>query len=104
MLPRVVATQRPNRGLRSLLASAPVMNLECGSRRCDIPCRNGMPEQRNSSRSAIFAEGLSISQMWRRHRFRKHPEVRSLVGDAAAAETLAELVRSGLTLPWTPLA
>jgi hypothetical protein len=35
-----------------------------------------MPEQRNSSGSATFAEGLSTSQMWRR-RFRKHPEARS---------------------------
>jgi hypothetical protein len=33
-----------------------------------------MPEQRNSSGSASFAEGLFTSQIWRR-RFRRHPEV-----------------------------
>jgi hypothetical protein len=39
------------------------MNLKCGSRRSDIPCRNGTPELRNLSGSATFAEGLSTSQM-----------------------------------------
>src|ERR1700685_2630276 len=49
-----------------------MMNLNFGSRRSDIPCRNGTPEQRNLSISATFAEGLSTSQMWRR-RFRQCP-------------------------------
>jgi hypothetical protein len=40
-----------------------MMNLNFGSRRSEIPCRNGTSEQRNLSISATFAEGLFTSQM-----------------------------------------